>query len=1085
MKSRLEIDRRTGSGFALVTTLVMMMLITIIAVGTISLSAVSLRSSTRGDAMAEAKANARLALGLAIAQLQKHTGPDRRVTAPAAILDPGDAVANERWCGVWRTDGGTTPGDRDADFSGWLVTDDHDTPEVGDALREIPGESVAMRKASGAKEVRVPLLTLPGDGRLGWWTEDESLKARADLPDVPATTPGDRTVARHSAARNSPERLPGVEGFDPAAESITTIVTPAQLGLAANKWPEPHDRDFTTYSRSLLTDARNGGIKHDLNTLFELPADKITGFGKWEGSSSTGSQEAYLYGQAGMALGARWNHLHTYYNLYKDTHFSGDEPRISPHSPLIDWHKADSGTDYGDAGGGFRFPRVAKVVYLFSYSARSENNPQQPYTLQMMADIYVTLWNPFDARIVFPANTTFFAKFHKRLPLKFDWRINGSPIGSPTLEDMISAGYFTQSPFYNHAAGSQFSMGPGETLTFSIRRGTKEYHPGIEFEGGISGDQIGPNKAKVRGRASDRISVGLSPTEVAQTGTGNNFSQYLDFWIYDTSREVPYYEHRGEILATSDTKFISWMPGLDPASIPTRSFSQIIGKKQPFAAFIMELKTAEDSTNPISAFLSSGIMRLSSKMRGDHTSFVNERFDYRLEPVTSFDSDVLQITHAGHPAGANHGYTGSGTGPGNGQTHVLAASIPTVPLTSLAQLRHAGTGDSASTIRATVWNHNVNVASPPYADQAIANSYAHPLLPADKSVSGDLLDHRYLGNEALWDHYFFSSLAPRNAGRFQSSESMAQAWRSFIAGEKALLNPRFTPWLDDRDADEIHGEIFESSGATEPRIDAYRRIAAHLMLEGGFNVNSTSVDAWHALLASTHGRSITRLKPGSGTNGDEAESAGALFSRTDVVLGGAADAGSDDLQSHYTGYRDLDDEQLRELAVKIVEQVRLRGPFLSMAEFVNRRLDRDPKLGLSGALQTAIDDAGLNDEVRDAGLPGSPSPGGAAMAFPEASALGTAAGTPGWLMQGDLLDPLGPNLVVRGDTFRIRGYGESRTSTGEVGARAWCEAVVQRLPGYLDGSESPDAYPPRQPLNETWGRRYRVVHFRWLTGAES
>ena len=57
-----------------------MILLTIIAVGLLSLSAVSLRSSSQSTAYAEARANARLALMIAIGELQRQTGLDTRVT---------------------------------------------------------------------------------------------------------------------------------------------------------------------------------------------------------------------------------------------------------------------------------------------------------------------------------------------------------------------------------------------------------------------------------------------------------------------------------------------------------------------------------------------------------------------------------------------------------------------------------------------------------------------------------------------------------------------------------------------------------------------------------------------------------------------------------------------------------------------------------------------------------------------------------------------------------------------------------------------------------------------------------------------
>lgn len=61
--------RRHRRGFALVVTLLLMILLTVIAVGLPSLSSISQRSSSQGEAMQSASANARLALMLAIGQM--------------------------------------------------------------------------------------------------------------------------------------------------------------------------------------------------------------------------------------------------------------------------------------------------------------------------------------------------------------------------------------------------------------------------------------------------------------------------------------------------------------------------------------------------------------------------------------------------------------------------------------------------------------------------------------------------------------------------------------------------------------------------------------------------------------------------------------------------------------------------------------------------------------------------------------------------------------------------------------------------------------------------------------------------------
>ena len=95
-----------------------------------------------------------------------------------------------------------------------------------------------------------------------------------------------------------------------------------------------------------------------------------------------------------------------------------------------------------------------------------------------------------------------------------------------------------------------------------------------------------------------------------------------------------------------------------------------------------------------------------------------------------------------------------------------------------------------------------------------------------------------------------------------------------------------------------------------------------------------------------------------------------------------------------------------------------------------------------------------------------------------------------FLTQADLLTSLGPVLTPRSDTFIIRAYGDVQnptTTPATVGARAWCEAVVQRLPEYMDASMSSQTDLSTAPAstatttNQAFGRRFRIVSFRWLT----
>ena len=117
------------------------------------------------------------------------------------------------------------------------------------------------------------------------------------------------------------------------------------------------------------------------------------------------------------------------------------------------------------------------------------------------------------------------------------------------------------------------------------------------------------------------------------------------------------------------------------------------------------------------------------------------------------------------------------------------------------------------------------------------------------------------------------------------------------------------------------------------------------------------------------------------------------------------------------------------------------------------------KLGLMGALQSAIDfDGGspqsgsINHRFRKtAQLRISPGDlGTTEYQTPEAVEGSLLAGIPGYVIQSDRLKPIANTLQARDDTFRIRAYGEALDAKGKIIARAWCEAVVQRNPEYVD-----------------------------------
>jgi hypothetical protein len=297
--------------------------------------------------------------------------------------------------------------------------------------------------------------------------------------------------------------------------------------------------------------------------------------------------------------------------------------------------------------------------------------------------------------------------------------------------------------------------------------------------------------------------------------------------------------------------------------------------------------------------------------------------------------------------------------------------------------------------------------------------------------------------------------------------------------------------------------LFDPAHSTSRRdeLKDYSKIAAHLAVEGGFNVNSTSERAWRAVFSTLHAATVSYAKNGS-LNTQKADNA---FSRFAIPTDKASSLWEG-------GFHNLSDKQIEALAEAMVVQVRERGPFMGLADFVNRRLDTGKgsagtDVGVFGALQAAIEKAGLNDrpevsnpvtasyiEHRNYQVAGS------------SKALSTYVGAPGYIMQADILSALGSNLRARSDTFIIRSYGESRDTSGKVLARAWCEATVQRTPQWalptdIEPTITDPSYSGSDPAgdkvvrpwranpalpaeNKKFGRIYKLVDFRWLNPSE-
>jgi len=425
----------------------------------------------------------------------------------------------------------------------------------------------------------------------------------------------------------------------------------------------------------------------------------------------------------------------------------------------------------------------------------------------------------------------------------------------------------------------------------------------------------------------------------------------------------------------------------------------------------------------------------------------------------------------------NNGFYGKSYDLGDGDSSFPLLSIPKSPLYSLVEFSGANIG--------------TRLFEPTHA---IGNSWKPPYIPKDSIYDNTtaywnladftLNDASWLLNDALFDRYYLSGIAPAytisgsgysTSGSFDSARTATL--RDFFSDDyqAAQANPALEPYLPD-------GMIATDIEALLTPADGYKKLGAYSLINGAFNVNSTSVAAWSALLRGNKDLGIQSLQ-------------GATDSATGTPFPLSSSASDTNSTNEWEKLSRLSDSDISNLAAKIVDEVRTRGPFMSISDFVNRRITNGSSSS-QGALQEAIEQAGINGNqssgIRAATSDTIPNYSDYSSFFPYADVgdRNNATGIPMEINQANILLPIAPKLTARSDTFKIRAYGEVTTIGGGM-VQAICEATVQRVPGYINPVDDPWSENYANPLsptgaaqldsiNQTFGRRFKVVNLRWL-----
>jgi hypothetical protein len=1052
------------------------------------------------------------------------------------------------------------------------------------------GAAVDRYVVAPMKDITVASSTVPGAGasgtttigRYAWWVGDEGVKASYALADPNAgkTTPGgtDADAAKSrirlmSASRSGVELVTGFSAY-PAADDTNAAIKlgrmlqmPQAPLLDATLLAETQRarfHDFTVSSSGILSDTLNGGLRQDLTYTFE-PDSNAWNSSPLKGQNIIPATWSPNWGtSAAPDYAPKWDWLYSFYNTNPDANQATPSLTVRP----------ETSTEVG----------ITPVITQFRMIVFTD--PDQPvasvdvgdmplpvgnYSVPMRCNVAFVLANPYNVTLNIPANTYEFA-------VKNTYTKSTNP-SMPSDPKTIPPGLIIFASDVSHSATASYgtfvfmrdpsdstnpsmldqvrfvvpevSIPPGGNCVLSVNGNSQVGGTGsttassagaedpVNLEVNTVSNPIGGTSAYFTARTKLNFSFDTLPAPPKSSKTTISFYVNLDVALTTTLRRtadqavlqqltdcafskkgaVALGSHENNIIGNFHTTFIppAWRD-LDATGGAGKFYNALLAYARPYQdlnlrAAIVD-RTAVDSlslwtpTSYGAGSARSGSMSLSGNFTQD------------LSPATWAE---------------NFG-TGTTVSPDGGATRAPVASQGVLfdfprrtsstqpPVLSIGALQHVS-------LTADDWHpgHTINTQS----GYAVGNSYSAPFVTRGSSIqsrssnwykapsSTRFFDLAYLLNTALWDGYYFSSIP-------QTGSSITP------------INPRYG--------------IYDGATATDVRS---KDSAAHLLVKGAFNINSTSHDAWVALLGG-----LDTLRVNNDSASDGVPYPRTLWQPVTNTKTGSSYTSSGTGDDAYAGYRRLSAlpaDEIDKLATEIVKRVRARGPFVSLSHFINRSLvaasgafnssinDADTSgnlaastipmgRGLSGPLQAALDStaSGINtfhavgssnvvtangagaygDRMLFAGeilsssaqKPVLTNTGTAYFAdklvdlpnldpfyntpdSPPGPQGRTSTGIPGWLLQGDLLQALGPALSARSDTFVIRTYGEALnpTDSTQTQARAWCEAVVQRLPAYSDpAADSPQTAPASltSQNNKTFGRSFKIISFRWLTSED-
>lgn len=1184
--------RQMHCGFALIATISVMVLLVMIALAMLGLSSIELRSSKHADAMATAQANARMALMIAIGELQQTTGTDQSITAPAAILhhegfsqiDVHPSKQHYLIAFSSREPSDQWAESRSDAFERYLVSGTNkDVTQVEFGARPLPSDSSTVRMSNAntpaEHEVKVPLVAIDESGRYGYWINGHGARASVALNHRSNThsehLAPDRFNIR-SAGMGNLDWLPGRDQAELHAKTVTIKTLEIQSGTGGEL--DRHLHWISRNNRALLTNPKDGGFKKDLTAAFNASTKEMEAE---LGARMFPPAQDGKEGDESDPGGPKWQQAGSYYNLNQ----TGDIP-VRPQTenqmgiyPVIagftEFYGASDTNGYAPAAISPPFPSPGH----FNKQGSSRQN-----ALTMHMSPVVKLWNPYNRTLASSSYTIAV----KNNDSQYDsMRDAGKPGKSD--ESMLIWSNLTNAAarlplgirFEHRYLIPAVSFAPGEVKVFSLRRNTflDSYKKGAYSPGPES---IPKTVAQGEARIVDIIGEGYILAELEEgpfTGhtlwdlhcTVEKVSEYDaendPNTFYITGRGTPgnpypaaYRQGDGSKTVILDSRSTNKDFKIIPGNLNTWSIelyqgrvekSQTASSVRPLVA-IKNINTSihpdrqlkfkqdvalndannlhtntpyfKDNAHIDGIWARTVSLRLSDNLWDSDPNVLNAsqhgtkkvkwlgHFNPRSPTVGCWPEEYAKQSDPIYPGqqlkldGASTGTRGYGLGtPGNYLSGILldladvddAMPQPYIGYSDISDTDRCVLFDIPTNQQPESWffsigqlrHANLSIENGDYLKQ-LSNGHGAEDFFSDNMgpaypIGESLADIR-LKTENTQGKYRTMSIEDGDgvyqSTHYDTSWHMNQLWDSafFSARQqqddgKSSHNPRIRV-------------INPGSLPLDPSRDGIKYNASRVFLDGGFNVNSTHVEAWHAFLAATLGAAVNGQS-------DDGRAPFSRFHQPQNVMATETSYATD--PEIYDGFRGLSEAEIASLAQQIVEQVKRRGPFLSLADFVNRstRTGAPGELTHMGPLQAAINASGINRQLdQTAGF--SIDADDVSSVYNQDAYQGDIAhGVPGYLTQGDILARMGQLLTTRSDTFTIRAYGEAFDRNGKVTARAWCEAEIQRFPEYLQ-HQTPDTTAnggdePHLPYdelvsktNQRYGRRYQITAFRWIPSEE-